>query len=382
MPDNLVYGDGGAVSRPLVGSTADVPGLTTALAGKAPSVAWTLADTFRAPSRLDATNIRIVRGIDRVDGRLFVADTTSGFLRQSTDWGTTFSANKGFPPDVPAANFLAVLRFKAHLYAWCKDSVDGYYKVYRALPQAANIQFTWELVHTVTASGVTNFFTIFDADDTAVYLGEYGDPTGGPRLYRTTDGVTWETQGPFTTRHIHAISPDPYNPGHVYMTLGDHNTAALSWMRSTDYGATWQSLNIAGRQSVQLSHTAEYVFGAADANNGTVNVYRKRDGVFMWGSANNHAWMPYPGGTTANDRFAVNAYYGIVDPATGVYYFVADGTAGQRYGLFAVPYIGADAVFIGEPPATVNTGFAPMYIGGGWLWWGQYKHQLLTTTTV
>lgn len=365
-------------------STADVPGLTSALDAKKSRTAWTLTDTFKAPQRVDGTNILVIRGIDTVDGRMIASDLTSGTnIRQSVDGGASWSSPKGLPSNVTAANFLQVVRFKTHLYALVKDTVDSYYKVYRALPAAANVQFSWSLVHTITTAGLDNFFTTMDCNDTALLVGEYGDPVGGPSVYRTTDGTTWGVAvGPLATRHIHCISFDPYNAGHVYMTVGDNNTAASSWYRSTDHGATFATLNIAGRQSVQISHTAEYAIGAADANNGTAHAYRKSDGAWFWLAANDHKWMPYPGGTTANDKFLPNAYYGIVDPATGVYYFVADGTAGQRYGLFAVPAIGECSVFLGEPAATVNTGFARMYIYNGWVWWGQYKHQLLTRAAV
>ena len=82
---------------------------TTVVTASAPA-----AHQATAAHKIWPTATYIVRGIDQVDHRLFVEDTTYGALRQSDDWGTTFSKNKGFPQGV--ATMGKILLFKGKLF--------------------------------------------------------------------------------------------------------------------------------------------------------------------------------------------------------------------------------------------------------------------------
>jgi hypothetical protein len=53
------------------------------------------------------------------------------------------------------------------------------------------------------------------ANDLAMIFGEYADPTGGPQIWRTTDGTTWTSvlAAQPTIRHFHCIAAGPVQPG-------------------------------------------------------------------------------------------------------------------------------------------------------------------------
>jgi uncharacterized repeat protein (TIGR01451 family) len=331
-------------------------------------------------SRNHPTNYLLVRGVDTVAGNLIANDTSSGFPRQSADWGATWSGNKGLHPNTSYTTFGKVVRFKGNLYVLSKDASTGRFGVYRTPPAAGNTMYSWTSALVTLAPGASSLNTTMNADDSYLYLGEYGDPQGGPRILRSVDGVDWEVVfGPDASlRHIHAVAPDPYNPGDVWATTGDGGGKAV--MRSTDFGApgSWQVVVSSSYwQAVQISFSPEWVFFAGDSGTGTVWVLDRQHLQPIWAATNYHATMPVPGGSTG-DSFYRNAFYGSVDPVTGVYYAstAADTSGANTKGLFALPAVGGELQFL-----DFNAAGTEVFIAGGRVWSGPYNYPLLPAPT-
>jgi len=343
------------------------------------------ASPARGASRISLTATYIVRGIDNATHTLYVEDTTYGALRQSQDWGLTFSKNKGFPEGVDSVG--RILSFGSRLYVVGRDRVTGLVGVYRAAPASGDQPFSWSgPTHTVVRPGKV-LPTDFSADGRFLYLAEYGDPVGGPSLYRSADGVTWQrTFGPDSgLRHIHAVAPDPYVPGSVWMTVGDGVPASI-W-RSAAYGApgTWQVVvRSSSWQSVQISFTQQRIYLAADTHKHTMFVIDRKTMTPRLGTAQ-YFQRIRPPSTTSGALYLWNAFYGAVDPSTGVYYCVANDESGQGradrqggswQGLFVVRRLGGQVQVLDQGGININMN-GQVFIGGGRVWAGQWSAPLI-----
>jgi hypothetical protein len=180
------------------------------------------------------------------------------------------------------------------------------------------------------------------------------------------------------------VAADPYRRGDVWMTLGDGVPAV--W-RSTRRGArgSWRVVARSSRwQSVQISFSRTRVYLAADTRSQTFFVIRR-------GSRRPHAGTPgyfgslAPPGSPAGTRYLFNAFFGAVDPRTGIYYCVANdnseinsktggGTGDGAFwqGLFAVRRVGAP-VSIVDPGGLAISMNGEVFIGGGRVWSGQWS---------
>lgn len=125
-------------------------------------------------SRNHPTNYLLVRGVDAVAGDIIANDTSSGFPRQSSDWGVTWSDNKGLPPNTSYTTFGKVVRFKGYLYVVSKDGSTGRFGVYRTPPAAGNTPYSWRAALVTLAPGASSLGTTMNADGWYPYLGEYG----------------------------------------------------------------------------------------------------------------------------------------------------------------------------------------------------------------
>jgi hypothetical protein len=338
-------------------------------------------------TRLHPTWILLLRGIDGVDGRLIVADSSNKTIRQSVDWGATWSGSKGVPAGIVSdlgAGTGRALRFGNYIYLQGKDAATGRCFVYRTPPAAGNTAFSWQTV--LKTYGTALGCPCMNADGSYIYCGEYGDPSGGPRLYRSADGVRWDVVfGPSSYRHIHYVASDPYHPGHVWMAVGDG--VGVTALRSTAYGAagTW-SIAVPGSktQSVQLSFDPTWVWLGADSafsNPQTAFVIDRGTLAIQAASTNYHANIPVPQGTSS-DSYYNNAYFGAVDPATGIYYCVtAPGhSKGNTQGMFFIDRAGGTVQLL-DPGGTPGTNIRlqhQVFIAAGRVWSGQWYRPLLT----
>lgn len=341
--------------------------------------------TSTAPFGALVSNVstREIIGYDAVDGLAFLKSGINIF--QSADPTTTLSAGKGFPSGVTTGSTVKkVVRFKGNLYLIGQDSADSLYKIWRAAPAAGDTAFSWSLVFT-HRTDATAIGTALNADASYIYVGEYSGTTGpasGPKIFRSSDGTTWEEvhQIPSSgAKHIHAVTPDPYNPGHVYCTSGDGLDQNI--LRSTNYGASgsWSVIVASGWQAVQLSFDANWVYCAVDNNTGTLVVLDRATLTPKYATTNYHQNIAVPAAAALGDRFRANAYYGIVDPSTGVYYCTTqnDGGTGNIDGIFFVPGVGS-RVELWEKTAAAS---GEMFIFGGRVWWYGFSKKLLSTAT-
>ena len=332
-----------------------------------------------AANRNHASSTYVIRGIDAVAGTLFVLDSTGGVLRQcdspsaaTPSWGSS----KGLPTDVTYANCVRLLRFGSSIYMLAKTTTDSIYKIFSATPNSQSSAFTWSSVlHAMTDANSTALQTSFEADASYMYLAEYGDPGAGPRAWRSADGATWSLiYGPDATmRHIHAITPDPYRPGHVYMTCGDGVSKAVQ--RSTDYGSTWATVvSSSGWQAVQISFSEKAVYFAGDSQRGIVWYMDRDELVPRWLTPATLANLAVPKPAALTDQFYLNAWYGAIDPATGIYYASAnDSSAGGTIpASFQIVGPGAYPSMIHKYAAIQSW----VVIAFGRAWIGMYHHNL------
>ena len=366
---------------------------------------------------ISTAGTRVVIGVDQVNasGAIYLSDTTNGVLIQSDDVGATTGVNKTFPTGVTALSASRIVRspINGKVYLLGRDTTDNLVKVWSATANAQNDVFTWSAPLLTLTTGATGFVGSIDASNWAsgnvIVVTEYGDPVGGPSVYVSTDGTTFErTYGPDSSmRHTHHIACDPFEPGHIWLTCGDG--IAKTIQRSTDYGKTWSVVVASSQwQGVQVSFSKTHVWVAGDSRRGTAFVIDRSTLTPRWAASNYHHDIPpataigaraveatttasstlltsagkftsadqrryvqsyyvHPGtyiaavnppneatlsqaafasGTAttmiSGDLYFANAYYGAVDPETGVYYCVANDTsnAGRLQGMFWLPRLG------------------------------------------
>jgi hypothetical protein len=332
-------------------------------------------------TRLSPSGQLLVRGLDAAGHRLFVEDSEKHLLLQSDDWGATF-AQKGLPRGVDSV--AKVLLFKSRLYALGRDTRNGRVGVYSAAPTAGNARLRWSRARVKFSPSSTALGTNFNSDSHYLYAGEYGDPRPAPRVYRSADGIHWHTSfGPGRgIRHIHGVAADPYRPGDVWMTVGDGVHAVYF---SSRYGApgSWRVVvPSAAWQSVQISFTRSRIYLAADTHSKTFFVLDRKRHKPHLGTPEYYA-NKQPPGSPPGTRYLFNAFFGAVDPGTGIYYCVANdnsegiarpgkGFGGEWQGLFAVRRIG-DPVRIVDPGGPAISMNGEVFVGGGRIWSGQWS---------
>jgi hypothetical protein len=334
----------------------------------------------------------VLRGIDRVDGRLFAIDNTNKVLRQSENWAVSWSSSKGLPTETSYPFATKMIRFKGNLYLVARDNNTGKCCVWRTPPASGDAPFTWAKVFSGRTQTSAALGTNFNCDASYLYLGEYGDPAGGPNLYRSVDGVTWKTTFTgtdqtaaigTTLRHIHAVAADPYTPGHIYMTSGDFGPSAGACLwRSTNYGAldSWKVAILYGAyQSVQISFDPNWIWLAADNHKSTVSIVNRSALSPQNASSNWHFEIPVPGGSSG-DAYYINAYFGAVHPSTGIYYCAAvTGNYGNTQGLFSLAGVGEALAILDPGGIDIQMG-SEIFIAHGELWCGQWRHPLVISS--
>lgn len=334
---------------------------------------------FRAV-KTDDVHQYYIRGFDKTENVLFAADYSTGSLVQSVDGGNVWSADKSKPADVTIDNVKKIVLHKGYLYALCVTAADALPKVFRSPYVSGDTPFSWSSPLVTGVAGSTSLYTDLACDDECIYFGEYGDPEGGPTLYKSANGTAWEASyHDDTARHVHAVNADPFHPGHVWLCIGDG--AENSLLRSTDHGVTWTNLGNTYWQGVQISFTEGEVLIAGDNIKGTVFAVDKSDLSIRWASSNYHADIAVPDGSEG-DKFYRNAFYGAIDPDTGIYYCVANDPSvagGNRFGLFCLPYLYGEVELLDplESPSGAN---GEVFIADGWIWFGMNKYPLLTSS--
>lgn len=322
----------------------------------------------------------LVRGLDTVSHSVYFEDVTNHRLLESDAWGATSSFDKGLPNGVTSVN--KVVRFRSKLYLAGRDAATRLVGVYSATPTPGPAPLRWSGPTITIRRPATVLQTDFSSDGRFLYLGEYGDPKPGPVLYRSHDGIHWtRVFGPaIGIRHIHAVMGDPYRPGNVWMTVGDGVDRSI-W-RSTRYGApgSWHVVvGSADWQSAQISFDRRRVYFAADASGkATFFVVNRETGLPQNGTERNYQSIRPPG-APRGARYLFNAFFGAVDPSTGIYYCVADDESergnphgGLWMGFFAVRRIGGPVIIV-DPGGVDISMNGEVFVGGGRIWSGQWS---------
>lgn len=348
------------------------------LAAVVPASAAAPSPTQHGAQKVSPNATYVVRGIDVRAHRMYIEDTTYGALRQSDDWGKTFSSDKGLPPTVTSVE--KVVRFKSRIYLFGRNDQTRVGGVYSAVPTPGDDPLEWA-GPTITLAPPIGFLpTDLSADSRFLYLGEYGNPPGGPTLWRSRDGKHWQNVfGPAAgIRHIHAVAPDPYHPGDVWMTVGDG--VPVSIWRSRDYGArgSWRVVVHSSRwQSVQISFTSRRIYLAADTHGATFFVLDRKTLLPALGTPQYFHTIRPPGGPPSS-RYLWNAFFGAVDPSTGVYYCVANDESspsspagGSWGGWFAVRRLGGPVTIL-DPGGPTFSANGEVFVGGGRVWAGEW----------
>lgn len=365
----------------------------------------TLIGGTTPPMAKASGSARQAKGYDLVDHIVWGVSTVFGF---SLDHGAAWT-DCNVPANVSAANIVKVLRAGGWIWLGAKDNSDNRFKVWRAAPSLTGV-YTWSAPLLTMSLNGGLFACTLDGDDSYVYAADYANPSPSAKVYRapTATGVFEDVTPPGIVRHVHAIKPDPYNPGHVWMTTGDSGARIF---RSTNNAAagSWE-LQDSNWQAVQISFTKDWVYFAADGATCTVFVMDRTTRKPLAATPSFHYEMPVPAGAAARtvtdlaitsgsavinsptaaftaadvgrqikhpnvgegryivsvqsatqatmsvnnntnatvtatiegDRWYDKAFFGAVDPATGVYYCIANDNSGggNRSGLFMLPGIG------------------------------------------
>jgi hypothetical protein len=354
---------------------------TTAMVG---ALLLSVAPAHATLAPLSQSSDLVLRGIDK-KASLLIA-TGEATIRQSSDWGRTWSANKGLPGRVGALGRSKVKRFGHRLYLMAR-SRGGRLTVWSTREVSGNQPFTWRRELT-GATGSSDYSTTMNADKRFVYVGEYGDPEGGPSIYRSSGNGEWRrVWGPkLGWRHVHAVAPDPFVPGDVYATVGDG--VGTSLIRSRHYGAgPWRRI-LPGRsghkvlQSVQISFDRKRIWLAADAarrqpdgsiTGSTALIVNRSTWSVREASSDYHYRLPVP--NRSGEHFLANAYWGAVNRGTGDYYCVtATGSpVGSVTGMFRLGTVGGPLEILdSSKPGLVHE----VFFAHGEVWSGRW-HQAL-----
>lgn len=234
----------------------------------------------------------------------YCQDAGNGLLRLCLTFDAngapaTWSTGKTLPTGTQWFNTIRVLTFKGNLYLLTVEDASSLPAVYQATPTSGSSALVWTKVLTGTAGSGTILSrpTCIAADANFIYYADYGDPTGGPQVYRSSDGTTWNSVATFAgIRHVHAIAPDPNNLGTVWIAMGDGVTNPNRY--STDFGATWTALPLQNGSAVQctdISFTSTDAWLCDDTSYVTAVVVDKATKTWKVGSAGFHGNLAVPG---------------------------------------------------------------------------------------
>jgi hypothetical protein len=194
--------------------------------------------------QLNAFPMRMSGSTQTKDGTVFALNpnytTNTVNVYKSSDQGSTWTYVSTLPGSQPT--------YIEEMYCTSNDTllaVDGYQGIQGYIYRSTDYGKTWTTPYTFLDINETAW-GFFEDTNGQIYAPVYSSgSTQGlhDRLLRSTDdGATWQTIAYWGTnyRHCHGIYVNPYN-GYIYQALGDGPLLAL--MRSKDNGTTWTNLD-------------------------------------------------------------------------------------------------------------------------------------------
>jgi uncharacterized protein (TIGR03437 family) len=226
---------------------------------------------------------------------LYAAASDTGVFK-STDGGNTWTAIDSGLANPTAAVLALNPSNTAILYAGSGS------QVYRSVNGGAN----WSLADSLTSNSVVSQIAVDPLQPSNVYA--ITANTGIPSPVKSTDGgVTWNALPQPASAGIASLLVDPGSEGTVWADTSVTGVCCFgfaSWvLRSTDGGATWQTLE-------NISPQAPGLF--ADPTTKPATIY---DGIFARSNNAGSTWtiLPSPPGVTQPTAMAI-------DPRTGTIY--------------------------------------------------------------
>lgn len=380
---------GGPAGSQSVAATSTAAGLMRfntddANAGMAPVVAgqtYTAVATVRAATVAQTVQMWII-WFNSAFGVVSQTATTS--VTDSTTADTLLS-NTGVAPS--GAVWAAVYITVANTNAGGEVHYAGNVQIAQGTTTTFGAgKYPWTEVLDVGA-GTTSWTAggaFMNTDGTHLWVGTPGDPVGGPSIYTTSDGATFtQTAGPIGTggfRHVHHITYDPYNANNVWTSLGDNTsgiTLPYNYLHSTDGGATWSQVP-GPPQGVQMSFSPSWVWVGSDQSSNQPPFFFKRDGsVWYMAAPNSHAMLAVPA-APAGYHFDTNAFFGTIDPSSGIFYCCSGAGANENAGFFYLPEVGAPLVCLAADTLSPGLIAGEMFMGNGTLFFGNMKKPLIS----
>ena len=319
---------------------------------------------------------------------------TIGYGWNSSGSTITWTTSTTLPAGVASSNVYNMVTFGSYHYLLAKPTSPGTsLHVYRApvLSLGTDSAWSWsDVLDLGTDASPTGLATQLATDPSYIYVCEYGDHAGGPTLRRSSDGTTWTTlMTDADIRHHHCVATDPYNAGHVWLTSGDG--IAKTIRRSTDYGSTWSTIAASSEyQAVQISFDSEYVYFAHDSAGCTFHVYDRAAGAMRVGAPNWHYNIAVPLGArtvsstvytpTIDSVYSINAYYGAVDPSTGIYYACANEAATNNWhGIFTCMEVGQPLTLFDRGLPSGNQLNNAVFVWKDWVFCGLWRFPRIVT---
>ncbi|WP_148225507.1 WD40/YVTN/BNR-like repeat-containing protein [Haloterrigena turkmenica] len=187
-------------------------------------------------------------------------------------------------------------------------------------------------------------------DSGTIVVGEYNQTEGAdPKLYRSTDnGQTWSVvyQETGVPDHVHSVAPDPYEPDHWIVCLGDNGEDR--YLESWDDGATWSREPLGfdpKTHAVGIDYGPDYIYFAQDQGSGSYHgpwVVRREDRE-MFSLCSTNPRFKYRGVVDGMIELGL-----IHDRAHGITYIRGrDGTNGTNY-VYYVDGIGGEPQMIDD----------------------------------
>jgi len=290
--------------------------------------------------------------LDAGAGRLYQQDTPGG----ATSWKWSLPTNIRVNP---CAIVVSSLSGAALAYLAAYNTVTFRTEIYSAPLVTGSTSMTWSAKLLTLAANATIQPAAFCSGSNAIFIAEYcsSDISGGPSLYRSTDGVNFTNVLQLSesfTRHFHSVYEDPFNAGTYYALVGDYYYGAGNpphYCYKSTNGTTWTAvtgLDGGQWQAMGMGFSASHVWFASDIGDGGGPFVMDRVAqIPTWASLLNYHMLAVPGSCarTVVDAVAIQ-YDNTLTSDTAA--FTAADVGRQVLGVIDLP----DPTFI----LTINSG--------------------------